>query len=279
MTVGQADQLADVGAGGPRMRYSSCLEQGDLVAPAGEFQGSGGAEFTATDYQDSGVQRIFTPSQSFTRGQSSTASWGYYPVMSGRWRVAILLFDEVEVLDFAGPFEVFSVCGRRDGSDPFEVVTVAEKEGPISARNGLEVTPTYTLRDCPQPDIIVVPGGFGTRALMTNPVVIEWLSGIAGGTELILSVCTGSLVLAKAGLLEGLEATTHHGALDLLEEVAPETTVRRDVRVVDNGKVVTSAGVSAGMDMSFHVVARLLGEEQARETAAYIEYPWRGAGD
>ena len=95
----------------------------------------------------------------------------------------------------------------------------------------------------------------------------------------MLSVCTGSLVLAKAGLLDGLEATTHHGALDLLESVAPKTTVRRDLRVVDNGHVITSAGVSAGMDMSFHVIARLLGEDQARETATYIEYPWQGSGD
>jgi len=197
----------------------------------------------------------------------------------GQRNVAIILFDEVEVLDFAGPFEVFSVCGRRDGSDPFSVFTVAEKEGSISARNGLEVTPAYTLATCPSPDIVVVPGGFGTRALMTNPVVREWLRQVAATAELVLSVCTGSLVLAKAGLLDGLEATTHRGALDLLEGVAPETTVRRDARVVDNGQIITSAGVSAGIDMSFHVIARLLGEDQARETAAYIEYPWPSESD
>jgi len=102
---------------------------------------------------------------------------------------------------------------------------------------------------------------------------------VAATAELVLSVCTGSLVLAKAGLLDGLEATTHRGALDLLEGVAPETTVRRDARVVDNGQIITSAGVSAGIDMSFHVIARLLGEDQARETAAYIEYPWPSESD
>jgi transcriptional regulator GlxA family with amidase domain len=207
------------------------------------------------------------------------ASRLYYAVVPGQRNVAILLFDEVEVLDFAGPFEVFSVCGRRDGSDPFSVYTVAAKEGTVSARNGLVVEPSYTLANCPAPDLAVVPGGFGSRSVMTNPMVLDWLRQVADTAELMLSVCTGSLVLAKAGLLDGLEATTHHGALDLLESVAPETTVRRDLRVVDNGHVITSAGVSAGMDMSFHVIARLLGEDQARETAEYIEYPWQGSSD
>jgi len=193
--------------------------------------------------------------------------------------VAILLFDRVDVLDFAGPFEVFSVCRLADGSHPFAVYTVAEKAGPIAARNALQVTPAHTLETCPQPDLVVVPGGYGSRELMTNPLILEWLRQMATTAELVLSVCSGALVLAKAGLLDGLEATTHHGVLDLLASVAPRTQVRRDVRVVDNGQIITSAGVSAGIDMSFHVIARLLGEDQARETAGYIEYPWQSQSD
>ena len=178
------------------------------------------------------------------------------------------------MLDFAGPFEVFSVTGKRDETDPFNVYTVAESEGPILARNGLSVNPSFTFANCPDPDILVVPGGYGARAQMVNSTVLAWVREVADQAELVLSICTGSLILAKAGLLDGLAATTHHLVLDLLAEVAPDTEVRGDVRVVDNGSVVTSAGVAAGMDMSFHVVARLLGEQQALETAGYIEYPW-----
>lgn len=189
--------------------------------------------------------------------------------------VAILLFDEVEVLDFAGPFEIFSVTGRRDeGAPPFNVYTVAEKSGTISARNNLIITPHYTIDNCPPPEIILIPGGYGSRAAMRNPAILDWVQRQHQHTELTLSVCTGALVLGTAGLLDGLQATTHYGSYDLLGEVAPNTTVVRGVRYVDNGKVVTSAGVQAGMDMSLHIIARLCGEAQARETAHYIEYQW-----
>jgi len=185
---------------------------------------------------------------------------------------AILLFDDVEVLDFAGPFEVFSVTGRRRKLEPFNVYTVAERLTPVLARNGLSVNPKYSLANCPRPEILVVPGGVGTRREMKNPVVLEWVSRVSKDTELTLSVCTGSLVLGAAGLLDGLAATTHFGALDELRGVAPHTEVRPSARVVDNGRVIVSAGVSAGIDMSLYVVARLLGTEVARETARYMEY-------
>jgi transcriptional regulator GlxA family with amidase domain len=188
--------------------------------------------------------------------------------------VAILIFDEVEVLDFCGPFEVFSVTGRRENSNPFNVYTVAEKEQPILARNRLSVNPTYTIRDCPQPDILIVPGGLGTRREMHNPVLTDWIRGCSQKAELVLSVCTGALLLAKAGLLEGLGATTHHGAIDLLKRTAPNTSVQGDKRIVDNGRVIVSAGISAGIDMALHVVAKLLGKEQALDTAQYMEYDW-----
>ncbi len=189
--------------------------------------------------------------------------------------LAILIFEDVEVLDFCGPFEVFAVCGQRGGAaGHFNVYTVAENNGPVSARNGLSVNPHYTIANCPQPDILLVPGGRGTRTLMHNPVITNWVKDQYTKVELLLSVCTGALVLAKAGLLEGLAATTHHSALDELRAIAPNTTICPTERYVDNGKIVLSAGVAAGIDMSFYVVGRLLGIETAAETASYIEYPW-----
>lgn len=191
--------------------------------------------------------------------------------------VAILLFDEVEVLDFAGPFEVFGVTGRNAPEKPFNVYTVAEKPGTISARNKLIVTPTYTFANCPKPDILVVPGGYGTRPLLNSPTVLDWIKSISQATELTLSVCTGALLLGKIGLLDGHDSTTHYGSYDLLKEVAPATTVRPGARYVDNGHVVTSAGISAGIDMALHIVARLLGKDTALETAQHMEYDWRVA--
>ncbi len=189
--------------------------------------------------------------------------------------LAILIFDEVEVLDFCGPFEVFSVTAQTMEPTPFAVYTVAEKAGPVLARNQLSVNPRYTIADCPQPDILLVPGGFGTRKEMHNEVLLEWITGCAQQAELMLSVCTGALLLAKAGLLEGLTATTHHGAIDLLKRTAPNTTVVDDQRFVDNGRVILAAGVSAGIDMSFHVVEKLLGSEAALRTAKQMEYHWK----
>ncbi len=192
--------------------------------------------------------------------------------MSQSRNVAILIFDGVEVLDFCGPFEVFSVTGRHDTPVPFNVYAVAEKPGPITARNGLSVNPRYTFQDCPQPDILLVPGGYGTRREMNNTALINWLKGRAPTLELLLSVCTGALLLAKAGLLEGLAATTHHGALDELRAGAPNTAIRPDERFVDNGSIVLSGGISAGIDMSLYVVSRLLGKDAAMETAQHMEY-------
>ena len=189
--------------------------------------------------------------------------------------VAILIFDEVEVLDFCGPFEVFSVAGRGDDLNPFTVYTVAEKSESIMARNHLSVNPGYTIMDCPEPHILLVPGGYGTRREMYNTTLIDWIKGRSREVELVLSVCTGALLLAKAGLLEGLAATTHHGAIDLLKEVAPNTTVQEDKRIVDNGRIIVSAGISAGIDMSLYVVSKLLGKELALKTAQYMEYDWK----
>lgn len=199
--------------------------------------------------------------------------------------VAILIFDNVEVLDFCGPFEVFSVTGRRDESDPFNVYTVAENK-PVSARNNLSINPSYTFETCPQPDILVIPGGggryadgtpYGTRREMLNENLLQWIHQLYPKTECVLSVCTGALILAKAGLIENMAATTHHCALDELRRVAPHTEVRDNDRIVDNGKLIISGGISAGIDAAFYLVAKLLGEEVALETATYMEYDWKPA--
>jgi transcriptional regulator GlxA family with amidase domain len=189
--------------------------------------------------------------------------------------LAILTFGDVEVLDFCGPFEVFTVANRFTDPPAFSVFTVAERPGPVLTRGGLSVNPRHGLADCPRPDLLLVPGGQGTRREMHNPVAIDWIRQASEKAELVLSVCTGALLLAKAGLLDGREATTHHGAIDLLREVAPKTTVHADRRFVDNGRVVCSAGIAAGIDMSLHVVGRLLGREVADKTARQMEYPWQ----
>ena len=190
--------------------------------------------------------------------------------------VAILIFDEVEVLDFCGPFEVFAVTREDDaGEKPFHVYTVAEKPGPVIARHGFSVNPAYTIHDCPAPDILLVPGGQGTRREINNPALMAWIAEQAGRVELLLSVCTGSLMLAKAGLLDSLRATTYHTAFDRLADLAPTATLCPGLRYVDNGHIITSAGISAGIDMSLHVVGRLLGEAAARATARQMEYFWQ----
>ena len=195
--------------------------------------------------------------------------------------IAIVLFDKVEVLDFAGPFEVFSVCGAHgEHKGNFNVYTVAERT-PVIARGGLNIKPDYLLDNCPTPDIFLVPGGggytdtgvpFGSRKEMHNPVLLNWVKKQNESAELVLSVCTGSLILAKAGLLDGLSATTHWKAIDQLREAGPKTKVIDDQRWVDNGRVIASAGVSAGIDMSLYVIEKLLGKAAANETARGMQY-------
>lgn len=190
--------------------------------------------------------------------------------------VAIMLFTDVEVLDFAGPFEVFGVSrDLHDGTTPlFNVYTIAERAEPVIARNGLSINPAYTLENCPKPDIYLIPGGRGTRNAMHNMVLINWIIAHAPRTEQVLSVCTGALMLGKAGLLQGLAATTYHTSFEELATVSPTTTLMRESRWVDNGKIITSAGVSAGIDMALYVVGKLYGIDQARWTARYMEYHW-----
>jgi transcriptional regulator GlxA family with amidase domain len=193
------------------------------------------------------------------------------------------LFDDVEVLDFAGPFEVFSTAGVGVMDEvPFNVFTVAQKPQ-IIARNNLVILPTYTFENCPDIDIMLIPGGggyhadgtaYGSRREMDNELVINWIKEKSAAAEMVLSVCTGALLLAKAGLLDGLKATTHYRAIDHLRKIAPHTEVIENVRYVDNGRVILSAGVSAGIDMSFYVVSKLLGADVASLGAKYAQYDY-----
>jgi transcriptional regulator GlxA family with amidase domain len=194
-------------------------------------------------------------------------------------RVGIFLFDGVEVLDFAGPYEVFSrtrlVPGiesrRNDDSAPFHVFTVAASAAPIAATGGLRVLPHYDFAGSPPIDLFVIPGGFGTRALLNAPDILDWIRRTAASAARVASVCTGSLLLARAGLLTGRRATTHWGALALLASLDPTVRVERASRIVEDG-VITSAGVSAGIDMALALVESICGREVADETARYIEY-------
>jgi transcriptional regulator GlxA family with amidase domain len=186
--------------------------------------------------------------------------------------VAILIFDDVEVLDFAGPFEVFAVTDELCNHEAFHTFMVAESPGSVRARNGLKVVPDFTLENCPPPHVLVIPGGRGSRALLKKTALLEWIRTKARTTEIVMSVCTGALVLAKAGLLDGLRITTHHLSLDLLRELAPTATVDPSQRFHDNGKIVTSAGISAGIDCALHVVSRLLDSAAADATARHMEY-------
>ena len=204
----------------------------------------------------------------------------------GRMHVGILIFDAVEVLDFAGPFEVFSrtrltpglESRKSDETAPFDVSTVAEAPGLVTATGGLEVNPRYTFRDVPAIDLLVIPGGWGTRPLLEHEAVLEWIRTAAARAKVVTSVCSGALLLARAGLLHGRRATTHWGALDALAALDETIDVRRDARVMHDG-VITSAGVSAGIDMSLSVVEMLHGSAVADDTARYIEYVRRGGAE
>lgn len=190
-------------------------------------------------------------------------------------RVALLLFPDVEVLDFAGPFEVFSIAGALTEPRQFEVVTVAA--APVLTIGGLRVTPSHSFETCPQADILLLPGGMGSRRAVKDQHLLDWIAGQSAHASITASICTGALFLGRLGLLDGLQATTHWGALDLLQQMAPAAVVLPNTRYIDNGRIVTSAGISAGIDMSLHLVARLAGEAVAEDVAREMEYEgtWR----
>jgi transcriptional regulator GlxA family with amidase domain len=193
--------------------------------------------------------------------------------------VGILIFDQVEVLDVAGPFEVFSVTRlndehRREESSLFRVLLVSEKMDQVLALGGLRLTPDVTTDNCPDLDLLIVPGGWGTRKEVRNNTLLKWIAVRAAKTRLTASVCTGSSLLGKAGLLDAREATTHWRAFDFLRESAPRAQIREDVRFTLVEPIFTSAGVSAGIDLALRIVNHFFGIEIAQATARQMEYPY-----
>ncbi|MCG8568740.1 MAG: DJ-1/PfpI family protein [Spirochaetes bacterium] len=190
--------------------------------------------------------------------------------------IGILLFHEVEVLDFAGPFEVFSITeSLEDKSKLFKVYTISEKTGMIQARNGLKVLTDYTYDQCPELDVLIVPGGYGAEKIeVNNPITLNWLKIISTETKITASVCTGAFLLAKAGIITNHKVTTHWMDCDLLQEKYPDLKVVNNTKFVDQGKIITAAGISAGIEMSLHLVKKLCSKEVAQFTAKRMEYEW-----
>jgi transcriptional regulator GlxA family with amidase domain len=184
--------------------------------------------------------------------------------------VAIVIQNGMELLDFAGPGEVFAAAGSSDAR-PFRVFTVSATKSAVTSQGFAEIVPDYTIDNSPKVNILVIPGG-GHSNLISDPRMMAWIGRTVGSARYTLSVCTGALVLAAGGFLDGKEATTWFGAIDRLRTAAPRTIVHEKTRFVDNGTIITTAGISAGIDGSLHLVSQLLGAEAAEGVARYMEY-------
>jgi transcriptional regulator GlxA family with amidase domain len=189
-------------------------------------------------------------------------------------KIAIFIFPDVETLDFCGPLEVFTAANIACEKDFFQVYTFAEYPEPVKTINGLRVIPDYDISDVPQPDILIIPGGNGTRALIENSKVLNALQLLYDGSEFTFSVCSGARIPAVLGWLDGKTFTTHHSVFDDVQKLAPKAHMRPNNRFTDNGKILTSAGVAAGIDLSFYLLQKIQGTEVAQKTAQYMEYPW-----
>ncbi|AIF53125.1 DJ-1/PfpI family protein [Pelosinus sp. UFO1] len=187
-------------------------------------------------------------------------------------RVGIFLFNGVELMDFAGPYEVFTAANLMAPQQYFDVFTVSAQKGEIRTSNGLIVKADYDFSDCPQTDVLVIPGGDIRPELISNDAISKWIESQNRHTEITFSVCNGAMLLAKAGLLKGLAATTHHYFYDKLSEIDLSINVVQKSRYVDTGKIVTSAGISAGIDAALHIVLRIFGEKVVLHTIDIMEY-------
>jgi transcriptional regulator GlxA family with amidase domain len=198
--------------------------------------------------------------------------------MSKPIAVGIFLFNEVEVLDFAGPFEVFSLAEKVETKEKiFKVHTISERDAILSARNGLKVKADFTFTNHPPLDVLIVPGGYGAEKIeIQNPAALTWIRETAARTAVVASVCTGALLLAESGVLTKETVTTHHLDQADLAQRFPQLTVVSDKKYVDAGKIITSGGISAGIEMSLYLVARLAGREVSLATAQRMEYDWQG---
>jgi transcriptional regulator GlxA family with amidase domain len=190
------------------------------------------------------------------------------------YNTAILIFNDAEVLDFAGPFEIFNAANEASAKKLFNVYTISEKLDTIIARNGFKVIPDYNISNCPAPDILIVPGGIGRKIQMNNPVIIQWIKSLFDDLEYLLSVCTGAFIIGKAGLLKGLNATTHHASYDEFQSTFPDTKLVKNVPYVDNGKIITSGGISTGMKAALHLVDKISENNLGKMTAELMEYDY-----
>ncbi len=193
--------------------------------------------------------------------------------------IGIYVYDEVEVLDFAGPYEVFTTAARvKARLEPkapkiFDVFLIAEKEGLVAARANFNVQPHYTIQNHPNTDVLIVPGGVHTREL-EKPRVMEWIANLSPQTRLTASVYTGAFLLARAGVLQDKACTTHWEDIPDLRAMFPALDVKEEVAWVDNGQIITSAGISAGIEMALHLVTKLAGKDLALRTARQMQYMW-----
>lgn len=196
--------------------------------------------------------------------------------MNRKIKVGILIFDEVEVLDFTGPFEVFSISeSTQNNMKLFDAFTVSEKNELISTRNGLQIYPKYTFNDCPDVDILIVPGGYGAEEIeIHNQKLLNWLVSMEKKVKTIASVCTGAFLLAESGILEKHQVTTHWMDVERLRNNYPKLNVIENVRYVDQGKILTSAGISAGIELSLYLVMKYCGLKTAKTTAKRMDYQW-----
>ncbi|CAM2008895.1 DJ-1/PfpI family protein [Acanthopleuribacter pedis] len=192
-------------------------------------------------------------------------------------RIGVLLFEDVELLDFAGPLEVFSVAHRIDPRAVAAPVTIADR-APVRTFNGLLVHPDFLWDEAPYPEILLLPGGRGVYRELENPPFLDWISSRGQDADHVMSVCNGALFLAKTKLADGDRLTTHHTDFEKLRTLAGTNTVVEDARVTDNGKIITAAGVSAGIDMSLYFLQKKLGSAFALDVARYLEYDWKPHG-
>jgi putative intracellular protease/amidase len=204
--------------------------------------------------------------------QANKAAQSAQPQKTEQRNLAILIFDGVQIIDYTGPYETFGHVYNGD-TPAFNIYTVSEKTNPITTAMGMSVNPKYSFENAPQPDILIVPGG-GVDGQLENPNTLKWLQEKSKNAEVVMSVCNGAFILAKAGLLDGLEATTTANLIPLFREAAPKTRVLDDRRFVDNGKFITAAGLSSGIDGALHVIERLYGRGTAQMAALGMEYNW-----
>ena len=204
---------------------------------------------------------------------SALPALAFGPKDGAEKNVAVLLFPGVQIIDYTGPWEVLGHA-RVDGHRAFRIYSVGETTSPIETAMGMTVIPSFDLARAPRPDVLVIPGG-NVDPQLSHEAIIRWIQQTAKGAEVVLSVCNGAFFLAQAGLLDGLEATTFAGMIDDLKTAAPRTKVVRDKRFVDNGKIITSAGLSSGIDGALHVIEKLYGKGTAQIAAVGMEYDWR----